>query len=279
METQQKYPIVLTIAGFDASGGAGIQADIKTISALGCFATSVLTALPLQNTQTVKSIFEIPSQIVKQQLQVLLNDIIPDTIKIGMVNTSENVFAIIEVLKLYPNIPIIYDPVMISSNGALLIKLQAINIIVKELFPIITLLTPNLDEAAYLAKIVVKTENDMLLSGQKIRNLGCKSVLIKGGHLNSDLIPSIYFAADGANHFISQKRIDSKNTRGTGCTLSSAIASYLARGISVLEAIELAQKYVYNAIDNGKSVIIGKGDGPMNHFFDPQTLNSIILED
>ena len=274
MKTQQKYPVVLTIAGFDASGGAGIQADIKTISALGCFATSVLTALPVQNTQTVQSIFEIPSEIVKQQLEALLDDIIPDVIKIGMINTSKNVSAIAEVLKLYPNIPIILDPIMISSSGNLLIQKDAIDTIKTALFPLITMLTPNLDEAAYLAKMPIISAQDMLLAAEKIVDLGVKSVLIKGGHLNSDLIPSLYFAIDRTTHFISQKRINSKNTRGTGCTLSSAIASYLALGLPIFEALDLAHKYVSNAIDYGKSTSIGKGNGAMNHLFDPQKLTS-----
>ncbi len=274
MKNQKKYPVVLTIAGFDASGGAGIQADIKTISALGCYATSVLTALPLQNTKTVKSIFEIPAHIVTEQLHLLLEDIVPDAIKIGMLNSAENILGIAKILKLYPNIPVILDPIMISSSGTILIQNDAKDTLQKELFPLISLLTPNLDESAYLVGFPVISADDMLLAAQKISDMRAKAVLVKGGHLRSNIIPSLYLDANNNSHLIDQKRVDSPNTRGTGCTLSSAIASFLAQGLPLFEAIAAAHKYVFKAINSAKAISIGKGNGPMNHFFDPQEMTA-----
>lgn len=272
MATQSRYPVVLSIAGFDPSGGAGMQADIKTISALGCFATSVLTALPIQNTQIVESIFEIPSSVVQRQLEVLLNDITPDAIKIGMVNTSENATAVSNILKMIPNIPVIFDPVMLSSSGSKLMKDSAISEIIVVLIPKVSLLTPNLDEASLLAQMPIKSQSDMLIAARKIIKLGCNSVLIKGGHLKSDKIPSLYLNQDLEVAYFAQDRILSKNTRGTGCTLSAAIASYIAQKLDILSAIDLAHQYVYNAIEHSKDSTIGRGNGPVNHFFDPQIL-------
>ncbi len=267
-----KYPSVLTIAGFDSSGGAGIQADIKTISALGCYATSVLTALPIQNTQGVKNIFPIPVKTVAEQLEVVLEDIVPDAIKIGMVHTSALVDTIVSVLEKYPNVPVIFDPVMVATSGHRLIEDQTINTLVKKLLPIAAIITPNMDEAAILANTEVKTLEDMKLAGRNIKELGCKNILLKGGHQQTETLISLLLDDANEYHSFSFSKINTNNTHGSGCTLSSAIASLMAQKKSIFEAVELGQQYVFNAIKSGADVQIGKGNGPLNHFFNPQKL-------
>jgi len=272
MNPKYTYPAVLTIAGFDGSGGAGIQADIKTFSALGCFATSVLTALPIQNTQGVKSIYPIPTTVVQDQITTILDDIFPKAIKIGMVHTSELVNTIVDTLQQYPYIPLVFDPVMVATSGHRLIQDSTIRTIIDRLFPITEVITPNMDEAAILAEMEVQTLDDMYIAGQKILQLGCRSVLLKGGHLKTPVLTSLYFDQQGHVHTFEFEKFDTKNTHGSGCTLSSAIASYIAQGKSLLEAVQLGQNYVHQAIENGKDVQIGKGNGPLNHFFNPQKL-------
>lgn len=266
------YHSVLAIAGFDGSGGAGIQADIKTISALGCFATSVLTALPVQNTTGVKTIYPVPYQAVKEQIETIIDDIYPDAIKIGMVHSNELVDSIVNVLKNFPTIPVIFDPVMVSTSGHKLINDETIQAIIDKLFPLADIITPNLDEANTLAKTTIETVKDMYQAGEKIKNLGVKNILLKGGHLKTTPLTSLFFNEDGQVQEFHFEKYDTNNTHGSGCTLSSAIASYLAQGKSMLEAVTLAQNYVQNAIYHGQDVAIGKGNGPLNHFFNPQKL-------
>jgi phosphomethylpyrimidine kinase len=266
------YPSVLTIAGFDSSGGAGIQADIKTISALGCFATSVLTALPVQNTTGVKSIHSIPDTVVEEQLRAVLDDIFPNAIKIGMVHSCELVSTIVRVLKNYPKASLVFDPVMVATSGHKLIEDKTILSIIEQLFPLADIITPNLDEAAVLAQMQIKTVDDMYVAGEKIKRLGCNSLLLKGGHLDLEQLTSLYFSSDGQVHEYHSKKYDTNNTHGSGCTLSSAIASYIAQGKSFSEAVMLAHDYVQQAIFHGKDVQTGKGNGPLNHFFNPQKL-------
>lgn len=268
----QGYPSVLTIAGFDGSGGAGMQGDIKTISALGCYATSVLTALPVQNTCGVKSIYPIPAPIVEVQLQAIWDDVFPDAIKIGMVHSADVVEAIVNTLQQYPKVPVVFDPVMVSTSGHRLMEDSTVEIIVKKLFPITTIVTPNLDEAAVLTGMPVHTVADMRIAGKRIMELGVRSVLLKGGHLDAAQLTSLYFTNDGNIQEYKFEKIDTPNTRGTGCALSSAIAAYLAIGRSLPDAVVLAQQYVHEAILNGKDAQMGKGNGPLNHFFNPQKL-------
>jgi len=266
------YPSVLTIAGFDGSGGAGIQADMKTISALGCYATSALTALPVQNTTGVKSIFSIPEQVVGDQIETILEDIFPNAIKIGMIHTSELVKTVVEKLSAYPNLPIIFDPVMVATSGDKLIKDETIQTIVQQLFPIASVITPNLDEAEILAEMKIENVEQMKIAGEKIMKLGCQSVLLKGGHLKTEKLTSLYFLPDGSIESFDFTKFETNNTHGSGCTLSSAIASYLAQGKSMLQAVTLGQNYIHQAILHGKDVVTGKGNGPVNHFFNPQKL-------
>lgn len=267
-----KYPSVLTIAGFDGSGGAGIQADIKTISALGCYATSVLTALPVQNTQGVKNIFSIPIEAVAEQLDTIMEDIIPDAIKIGMVHTPQLVDTIVTVLQKYPDIPVVFDPVMVATSGHPLIEEKTIDAIIEKLLPLSAVITPNMDEAAIIAKIKVETVKDMELAGKRMKQLGCKNILLKGGHQKTAMITSLLLDEKNNYHSFEFNKIETNNTHGSGCTLSSAIASYMAQGKDLFEAVALGQQYVFSAIQSGADTQTGQGNGPLNHFFNPQKL-------
>ncbi|WP_353149779.1 bifunctional hydroxymethylpyrimidine kinase/phosphomethylpyrimidine kinase [Chryseobacterium sp.] len=267
-----KYPSVLTIAGFDGSGGAGIQADIKTTSALGCFSTSVLTALPVQNTRGVRKIYPIPVEAVSDQIKAILDDIVPDAIKIGMVHTPQLVEAIVSTLSQYPKIPVVFDPVMVATSGHRLIEEETIKAITEKLFPVADVITPNMDEAAILADMKVETLEDLYTAGKKIKQLGCKSILLKGGHQKTSTITSLFYDEDGNYHSFETSKLDTSNTHGSGCTLSSAIAAYIAQGKPLYDSVSLGQQYIYQAIENGMDVQTGLGNGPLNHFFNPQKL-------
>lgn len=267
-----KYPSVLTIAGFDGSGGAGIQADIKTASALGCFSTSVLTALPVQNTQGVRKIYPIPVEAVADQIEAILDDIFPDAIKIGMVHTPQLVETIANTLGKYKKIPLVFDPVMVATSGHRLIEEETISAIIEQLFPIADVITPNMDEAAILAHLPVKTLEDMYAAGKAIKQLGCKTILLKGGHQETSTLTSLFCDEHENYHSFETVKFETQNTHGSGCTLSSAIAAYLAQGETLYDAVSLGQHYVFQAIENGKDVKTGHGNGPLNHFFNPQKL-------
>ena len=273
MNTIQKAYSVLTIAGFDGSGGAGIQADTKTISAHGCYATNVLTALPVQNTQGVQNIYEIPAQAIREQIQSILEDIYPDAIKIGMVHSVELVHIISEELKNY-NRPIVYDPVMVATSGHRLIKEETLEACIEKLFPLATLITPNLDEASILVNHKIDSAELMLAYGETILNLGCQNLLLKGGHLQQEKIISYLFQKKQPVQSYTSQKIETKNTHGSGCTLSSAIACNLALGVSLTQSVQLAQEYVEQAILGSKDLTIGKGNGPLNHLFNPQKLKT-----
>ena len=266
------YPSVLSIAGFDGSGGAGIQADIKTISALGCYATTVLTALPVQNTQGVRKIYPISLEAVKDQIEAVMDDIMPAAIKIGMVHTPKLVESITSTLKKYEAVPIVFDPVMVATSGHRLIEEDSVNALIEQLLPIATVITPNMDEAAILANMEVKTLEEMRTAGKQIKELGCNSILMKGGHQETTNITSLFFDPNNQCHSFKTKKIRTNNTHGSGCTLSSAITSLLAQGKTLFESVDVAQSYVHNAIYSGKNVQTGKGNGPLNHFFNPQKI-------
>ncbi|MCJ7934964.1 MAG: bifunctional hydroxymethylpyrimidine kinase/phosphomethylpyrimidine kinase [Chryseobacterium sp.] len=269
---KHKYPSVLTIAGFDGSGGAGIQADIKTASALGCFSTSVLTALPVQNTQGVQKIYPIPVEAVADQIKAILDDIFPDAIKIGMVHTPLLVETIVSTLAQYKKIPVVFDPVMVATSGHRLIEEETIKALTEKLFPIADVITPNMDEAAILAGMKVETLEDLYAAGKKIKQLGSKSILLKGGHQETSTITSLLYDEHDHFHAFETQKLNTRNTHGSGCTLSSAIAAYLAQGKSLYDAVSLAQHYTYRAIESGMDVQTGFGNGPLNHFFNPQKL-------
>lgn len=272
MTKQYKYTTVLTIAGTDPSGGAGIQADLKTFSALGCYGMSVITALVAQNTQGVRAIHNVPPAFVQAQLNAVIEDIKPDTIKIGMVHTPELVNVIAETLKRYPDIPAVFDPVMIATSGDRLIEESTIEAIIAELFPVTALITPNMDEASLLSGMAIHTVDDMKAAAEKIMNLGCNALLLKGGHLKQEKLTSILYDKQGTVETYVSDRVETNNVHGSGCTLSSAIASYIARGEVLPTAVALAQEYINGAIYNGRDVAIGHGNGPLNHFYNPQKM-------
>ncbi|RBQ05391.1 bifunctional hydroxymethylpyrimidine kinase/phosphomethylpyrimidine kinase [Pedobacter miscanthi] len=266
------YINVLTIAGSDSGGGAGIQADLKTFSALGCFGTSVITAVTAQNTMGVRSVHGIPSEMIKDQLQAVLEDISPIAIKIGMINRAEVVQVIENELKAYYHIPVILDPVMVATSGHRLIEPDTINQLIEKLFPVVTLVTPNIDEAVILSDQEIHNLDDMIAAGRKIVGKGAKAVLVKGGHLAGPVIYDVYINGNNDPVVLESNFIQSKNLHGTGCTLSSAIAAEMAKGNNLPAAIKNAKDYIGKALQFGSSVETGKGNGPLNHFFDPLKL-------
>lgn len=254
----------LTIAGSDSSGGAGIQADIKTMTANGVFAMSAVTALTAQNTTGVKDIMEVSPAFLKEQLDCVFTDIRPDAVKIGMVSSSELIRAIADKLKEYRAENIVVDPVMVATSGARLISENAVETLKECLLPEADILTPNIPEAEVLSGMRICTEEDMICAGQKISEMYHLAVLVKGGHQLNDA--NDLLCQGGVCRWFYGKRIDNPNTHGTGCTLSSAIASNLAKGFSMEESVERAKTYISGAL--GAMLDLGKGSGPMNHAFD-----------
>jgi len=253
----------LTIAGSDCSGGAGIQADIKTMTANGVYAMSAITALTAQNTTGVTGIMEVTPEFLGQQLDSVFTDIYPDAVKIGMVSSVELIRTISEKLELYEAKNIVVDPVMVSTSGSKLIKDHAIEALKKYLFPKAAVLTPNIPEASVLAGITISCEDDMIKAAEIISNeYGC-AVLCKGGHSINDANDLLYF--EGVSRWFIGERIDNQNTHGTGCTLSSAIASFLAKGNDLETAIQLSKDYISGAL---RSMLdLGKGSGPLDHMW------------
>ena len=266
-----RYYGVLTIAGSDSGGGAGIQADLKTFSALGCFGTSAVTAITVQNTCGVFGIHSIPPAIVREQIKVVMDDIAPNAIKIGMVHSAELASVIASTITAYP-VPVIFDPVMVATSGDVLMENNTIETLKKELFPVSSLITPNLAEAEILADMKIKNLDDLKVAASRIIKTGCQAVLVKGSHLRQEKVYDVYLDRDGREEIFESDFIHTNNTHGTGCTLSSAIAAFMARGLELTEAITEAGVYVHRAIDEGKDVRTGKGNGPLNHFFNPQKM-------
>ena len=251
----------LTIAGSDSSGGAGIQADIKTMTCSGVYAMSALTALTAQNTMGVTGIMEVTPEFLGEQLDNIFMDIFPDAVKIGMVSGSALILKIAEKLKEYGAKNIVVDPVMVSTSGSRLISDEAVDTLKECLIPLADVLTPNIPEAQTLSGIAVKTPEDMVLAAEKIsRSYHC-AVLLKGGHQMNDANDLLY--RGGSYQWFTGKRIDNPNTHGTGCTLSSAIASNLAKGYSLDEAVERAKEYLSGALL--AMLNLGRGRGPLNH--------------
>lgn len=264
----KRYPIILSIAGSDCSGGAGIQADIKTISALGGYATSAITAITIQNTLGVQTVHAVASEIVSKQIEAVMEDLRPDAIKIGMVDDTSIVHAITDCIRKYKPQYIVYDPVMVSTSGRRLITDEAIQEIKKELFPLTTLITPNLDEVAVLTGKALHTPEEMTQVACELSKLFNTSVLIKGGHLSGDEMYDVLHTIDDDTYIYKEKKIDSKNLHGTGCTLSSSIATFLAKGYPPNKAVQLSKEYISRAIMAGKELNIGHGNGPLWHFPD-----------
>ena len=253
----------LTIAGSDSSGGAGIQADIKTMIAHGVYAMSAITSLTAQNTTGVKDIMEVNSKFLETQLDSIFTDIYPDAVKTGMLSSKENILSIVKKLKYYDAKNIVVDPVMISTSGSKLLKEDAMETLKNKLLPLATLITPNIPEAETLIKKKISNKKEMLKSAKELyKRYGC-FVLIKGGH-STDNADDLLFLND-KYMWLYGKRIDTDNTHGTGCTLSSAIASNLAKGIKIEEAVKNAKKYISGTLEAGLN--LGQGNGPVNHGF------------
>lgn len=253
----------LTIAGSDSSGGAGIQADIKTMTMNGVYAMSAITALTAQNTTGVRAILESTPEFLKQQIDAVFEDIVPDAVKIGMVASSELICVIADRLKHYNAKNIVVDPVMVSTSGSSLMKTNALKTLINELLPLATLVTPNIPEAEILADISIKTEQDMEKAAKIIGDSYNCSVLLKGGHNINNANDLLY--SDCIMQWFTGERIDNPNTHGTGCTLSSAIASNLAKGFTLTESVQRAKDYISQALS--AQLDLGKGSGPMLHNF------------
>ncbi len=262
------YPRVLTIAGSDSGGGAGIQADIKAISATGSYAASAITAITVQNTLGVSDVFPVPASVVAAQIDAVLEDIGADAIKIGMLNSIEVIKAIRNSLEKHHAKNIVLDPVMVSTSGHRLIEERATASITSELIPLARVITPNVPEAEILAGEKITSQNDLPHIARKLSMNGRVSVLMKAGHLTDDELIDIFYNAESDRILeLRSPRVYSKNTHGTGCTLSSAFASYLAQGLQPDDAAVAAKDYISKAIASGAEYSIGHGHGPVNHFF------------
>ena len=260
---------VLIIAGSDSSGGAGIQADIKTVTALGSYAMTAITAVTVQNTTGVSSVVPISAKEVGRQILFTSKDIKPDAIKIGMLHSSEVIMSVVNALKKVKTYRIVLDPVMVAKGGAKLINQKAIKTLKEKLIKKAYLITPNIPEAEILTKTKIKNLEDMVYAGRILLKIGARNVLVKGGHKRTKYMEDVLLSKKGIEIFKNQ-RVKTKNTHGTGCTLSSAIATFLSCGKPLKKSCELGTKYVNQAI--GSNINYGKGHGPINH------LNSILLD-
>lgn len=263
--------IVLSIAGSDPSAGAGIQQDLKTITAMGCYGATVITALTSQNTMGVQDVMPVPSKVISSQLQAILDDFDVKSIKIGQIPNTESATIIVDTLhdwgqKNGMNTPIVYDPVMISTSGHRLMSSDCIQYIKKHLFPLCHLITPNIPEAEQLLVHSLATPFDYLQAGQALTQQYDTNVLLKGGHAKGEIMTDRLFLTDGSVHEYQNEKIDSTNLHGTGCTLSSAIACALALGNPLETAVGMAKKFVSKAIRGGKDLHIGHGNGPIWNF-------------
>ena len=267
-ENTMKTPIALTIAASDSSGGAGIPADIKSMSALGVYSATVFTALTAQNTKEVRSIFPVSLDFVTEQIQTVFDDIAIDAVKIGMLGTADITETVAKSLKAVEAKNIVLDPVMVAKSGDRLLT-DDVTLALKEyLIPMSDIITPNLPEASEILGVAEANSHEQMQEiTRQLLSLGSKSVLLKGGHLQSDISHDVFF--NGEEMFtLSSPRIKTKNTHGTGCTMSSAIASFLAKGDNMEQAVRGAKKYIAQAVEHSDKLHIGSGHGPVHHFYD-----------
>ncbi|RZL66408.1 MAG: bifunctional hydroxymethylpyrimidine kinase/phosphomethylpyrimidine kinase [Variovorax sp.] len=264
-----RYARVLTIAGSDSAGGAGIQADLKTFAALGCYGMSAITALTAQNTRGVTGIHGVPPDFLKAQIQAVVEDIGVDAVKLGMLHAPEVVEVVAWAIDHYQLPHVVLDPVMVATSGDRLIAAETVQGLVRELFPRAVVVTPNLDEAALLIGHPIDGIGALDGAADELLALGARAVLLKGGHLPGEEVVDVLAEANGARRRLSSTRIASRNLHGTGCTLSSAIAAHLALGHGLSEAVALARAYVIGAMQAGANVQVGQGHGPLNHGFAP----------
>lgn len=266
--SSKKYPTVLTIAGSDSGGGAGIQADIKAISAMGCYAASAITAITVQNTVGVQAVHPVPLDILAGQIDAVLSDIGADAIKIGMLHSAEVVNLVAEKIEQYGITNVVLDPVMVSTSGHRLIEETAIDSLKSRLMPLARVITPNIPEAEILCGKKIASEKEFAEVAKILSLDNTVSVLLKAGHLTGEtLVDYFYNAEDGSIALLPSKRVNTRNTHGTGCTLSSAFAAALAKGETLTKAAQSAKQYIQQAIISGAEYQIGKGHGPVNHFW------------
>ncbi len=265
------YFPTLTIAGSDNSGGAGIQADIKTMSAIGCYAMSAITSITAQNTTGVRSIMPVTPSVVADQIDMVMTDIPPMAVKVGMLCNAEVAGAVADRLDFYRPGNLIVDPVMISTSGSVLLEDDAVEVMVKKIFPLALLVTPNQREVQALTG-----ETDPQRQIESLRAAGCHNILIKGGDTDRNDFKIDILSLEGEDEIIELRAdaVDTRNTHGTGCTLSSAIASYLALGNDLADAVRLGKLYVTRALEEGSWITTGHGHGPVNHFFSPRRLKN-----
>ncbi|WP_390343617.1 bifunctional hydroxymethylpyrimidine kinase/phosphomethylpyrimidine kinase [Variovorax boronicumulans] len=273
----QRYARVLSIAGSDSGGGAGIQADLKTFAALGCYGMTAITALTAQNTVGVSGIHGVPPDFLKAQIQAVVEDIGVDAVKLGMLHAPEVVEVVAWAIDRYQLKNVVLDPVMIATSGDRLIAAETVQVLVRELFPRAVVVTPNLDEAALLVGHAIGGIDALDGAADELLALGAKAVLLKGGHLPGDEVVDVLLERSGARKRLASQRIASRNLHGTGCTLSSAIAAHLALGLALPEAVERARTYILGAMRAGANVQVGAGHGPLNHGFAPVPTHRLPL--
>jgi len=264
-----QYARVLSIAGSDSGGGAGIQADLKTFSALGCYGMTAVTALTAQNTTGVQAIHGVPASFLKAQLQSVLDDIGVDAVKIGMLHSPDVVEVVAWAIDHYGLKQVVLDPVMVATSGDRLIAEETVSVLVRELFPRVQLITPNLDEASLLLQHPLTAVDQLHNAAQALLDMGAKAVLLKGGHLPGDVLCDVLQTPGNDAVVFEATRIHSRNVHGTGCSLSSAIAAHLALGQSMSDAVAAARAFIRRAIADGAGVKTGEGHGPLNHGFAP----------
>ena len=272
-----RYARVLTIAGSDSGGGAGIQADLKTFAALGCYGMSAITALTAQNTTGVRSIHPIPPAMLADQIDAVVEDIGVDAVKIGMLHSPEIAQTVADAIDRHQLTQVVFDPVMVATSGAVLINPEAMAVLVQAVFPRVGVITPNLDEAALLLGRAISTEAEMEEAATELLAKGASAVLLKGGHLVGDTVSDLLMQAGGEKTWMRAQRIPTSNMHGTGCTLSAAIAAHMALGKPLINAVQSARIFVRGALEAGAQIRTGHGSGPLNHGFGPQIMRRVVL--
>ena len=267
------YIHVLSIAGSDSGGGAGIQADLKTCAALGVYGMTAITAITAQNTQGVRAIHSVPPEVIAAQIDAVAGDIGVEAVKIGMLHAPEVAEAVAAALERHAFAQVVLDPVMVATSGSVLMEDSTVSVLVKRLFPLASMITPNLDEAALLLGRKLETVEQMRSAAYELQAMGARAVLLKGGHLPGERVADVLLLENGEELVMDDARIATRNTHGTGCTLSSAIASYLALGEDLPDAVRMAREFVRKALEAGANVRTGGvGNGPLNHGFAPRVM-------
>lgn len=274
----QRYARVLSIAGSDSGGGAGIQADLKTFAALGCYGMTAITALTAQNTQGVRGIHAVPAAFLREQIKAVVEDIGVDAVKLGMLHAPEVAEVVAWAIDHYRLPNVVLDPVMVATSGDRLIAAETVQVLVRELFPRAAVITPNLDEAALLIGHAIDGIGALDGAADELLALGARAVLLKGGHLPGSEVVDVLLQSSGERTRLASRRIESRNLHGTGCTLSSAIAAHLALGATLPEAVERARAYILGAMAAAVDVQVGAGHGPLNHGFAPVPTQRLPLQ-